>query len=220
MIKRMVKAESNISIEKLCNLLELAVSSYYYQPVRQAEQEQINQMAEKMFEDSFDTYGKRRLSNALIKEGFAMGVYKTSRLMKTLGLVAKRPKKPHYYPVGKALPNIPNHLNREFNPPHINTHWVGDMTYIRSHQGWSYLATVMDLGNREIVGYEISTTPDAHLAKRALINAIAKHQPDTSELLFHSDQGVQYTANLFKACLALHKIKLHLLETEQKGYLC
>ncbi|WP_127471317.1 IS3 family transposase [Thiomicrorhabdus aquaedulcis] len=121
-------------------------------------------------------------------------------------VVAKRPKKPHYYPVGKELPNIPNHLNREFNPPNINTHWVGDITYIRSHQGWSYLATVMDLGNKEIVGYEISKTPDAQLAKRALINAIAKHQPDTTQLMFHSDQGVQYTANLFKDCLALHKI--------------
>lgn len=206
MIKRMVKAESKLSIEKLCNLLELPVSSYYYQPAVPPEQEKMNEMAKQMFDKSFNTYGKRRLSNALRKEGFAMGVFKTSRLMKTLGLVAKRPKKPHYYPVGKELPNIPNHLNREFNPPNINTHWVGDMTYIRSHQGWSYLATVMDLGNKEIVGYEISKTPDAQLAKRALINAIAKHQPDTTQLMFHSDQGVQYTANLFKDCLALHKI--------------
>ncbi|WP_172959694.1 IS3 family transposase [Thiomicrorhabdus aquaedulcis] len=94
----MVKAESNVSIEKLCNLLELPVSSYYYQPAVPPEQEKMNEMAEKMFDESFDTYGKRRLSNALRKEGFAMGVFKTSRLMKTLGLVAKRPKKPHPYP--------------------------------------------------------------------------------------------------------------------------
>jgi len=124
--------------------------------------------------------------------------------MKEAGVVAKVPKKPHYYPSGKQKPNIPNRLKRQFNPTQINTHWVGDITYIRNYRGWSYLATVLDLGSREIVGYALSQTPDAGLARQALVHAIAMQQPDTSELMFHSDQGVQYTADKFKQTLSLH----------------
>jgi len=87
-----------------------------------------------------------------------------------------------------------------------DTHWVGDITYIRSHQGWSYLATVLDLGSLEIVGHALSKTPDAALAKQALMNAIALKQPNTKALLFRSDQGVQYDASAFKQTLALHGI--------------
>lgn len=79
----------------------------------------------------------------------------------------------------------------------MNTHWVGDITYIRTHQGWHYLACVLDLGSKEIVGWAMSKSPNADLAKEALRYAIGRQQPDTSKLLFHSDQGVQYSANLF-----------------------
>lgn len=121
-------------------------------------------------------------------------------------LLQSIPKKPHYYAAGKEKPDTPNLLNREFSQPKSGTHWVGDITYIRSHQGWSYLATVLDLGTREIVGYELSRTPDAQLVKRALLNAIQMKQPNTKDLMFHSDQGVQYCAKLFKETLALHGI--------------
>ena len=73
----------------------------------------------------------------------------------------------HYYPTGNEKPNIPNILKRKFNPVTINTHWVDDITYIRNYKGWSYLATVIDLHTREIVGYALSKTPDAELAKKA-----------------------------------------------------
>jgi len=111
-------------------------------------------------------------------------------------------------PQGKErfLRAMANLLNREFTQPDSGTHWVGGITYIRSHQGWNYLATVLDLGTREIVGYALSRTPDARLVKQALINAIQMKQPNTKKLLFHSDQGVQYCANLFKETLALHGI--------------
>jgi putative transposase len=84
--------------------------------------------------------------------------------------------------------------------------WVGDITYIRYHGSWSYLATVLDLGSREIVGYALSQTPDAQLARQALLNAIKMQAPDTLQLMFHSDQGVQYTADLFKKTLSIHGI--------------
>ncbi len=101
-----------------------------------------------------------------------------------------------------------NILNREFNQKTPNTHWVGDITYIRNHQGWSYLATVLDLATKEIVGWSLSQKPNAKLAKKALQNAIRRKHPDTSKLLFHSDRGVQYTSNLFvDFCVNLHITK-------------
>lgn len=206
MIEHLHKAEPQVTIQKLCQLLELPISSYYYKTVQRVEELELKEKMREIFTQSFKTYGKRRMAKALQNEGFQIGVFKVSRLMKTLELVAKRPKKPHYYTIGSELPNIPNLLNRQFKPSMLNTHWVGDITYIRSHQGWSYLATVMDLSNKEIVGYACSKTPDAQLAKRALTNAISKHQVQTKGLMFHSDQGVQYTAKLFKETLALHEI--------------
>ncbi len=206
MIRQLIKAEPLIAIQRLCRLFELPVSSYYYEPLVRSEDEEIKQRMVEIFEASFHSYGKRRLVIDLKKASFKIGVFKTARLMKTWGLVAKRPKKTHYYVMGKEQPTTPHLLKRAFNPTDLNTRWVGDITYIRSHQGWSYLATVMDLANREIVGYAMSKTPDAKLAKKALTNAIAKHQPNTKGLMFHSDQGVQYNAKLFKETLHGHKM--------------
>ena len=146
------------------------------------------------------------MQTALALIGIDLGVFKIARLMGEAGIIAKVPKKPHYYPSGKSMPDIPNQLNRQFNPDQLNSHWVGDITYIRNHNGWSYLATVLDLGSREIVGYALSQTPDAQLARQALMNAIKRQQPNTHQLMFHSDQGVQYSADAFKQTLAIHGI--------------
>ena len=205
----MKKAEPALSIQKICRLFDVPISSYYKQQeqvIANPHKEFIISRIKHIHDDNLQCYGRRRMLKALQEEGIDIGIFKVTRLMKEAGVIAKTPKKPHYYPSGNEMPNIPNLLKRQFNPENINTHWVGDITYIRNHQGWSYLATVLDLGTREIVGYALSQTPDAQLAKQALINAIAFVQPDTRQLMFHSDQGVQYSAKLFKDCLSLHGI--------------
>ena len=179
MIRQLIKAEPQITIQRACRLLELPVSSHYYPSEIRPEDEAIKKRMATIFEDSFYSYGKRRLAFALKKESFEIGVFKMAKLMKTLGVVAKRPRKPHYYKMGKEWPTTSHLLKRAFNPSEINTRWVGDITYIRSHQGWRYLATAMDLANREVVGYALSKTPDAKLVKKALTNAIAMNQPKT-----------------------------------------
>jgi len=78
---------------------------------------------------------------------------------------------------------------------------VGDIIYIATHQGWSYLACVLDLSTKEIVGYAMSQSPNAKLAKDALTNVIKRQQPNTNLLIFHSDQGVQYSAFEFRKLL-------------------
>ena len=203
----MRKAEQNLNLSHLCQLFDVPVSSYYYQSVHKPNDAAYRDKLTVIHNENFQAYGRRRMKVALADSGINLGVFKIARLMKQAGIIAKVPKKPHYYPSGKQKPNIPNELKRQFNPPQVNTHWVGDVTYIRHHQGWSYLATVLDLGSREIVGYALSQTPDAQLARQALMQAVKIQQPKTSHLMFHSDQGVQYSANLFKQTLSLHRIK-------------
>lgn len=143
------------------------------------------------------TYGKRRMSRELANRGIKVGVHKTATLMKQAHITAIFPKKRHSYPAGEEHKKASNLLKRQFNPGTVHTHWVGDITYIKTQTGWSYLATVLDLGSREIMGWALSESPNAALAKAALQHAIEKHKPATQRLLFHSDQGVQYSANLF-----------------------
>lgn len=153
------------------------------------------------------TYGRRRMKVALGIKGFKLGIYRTVSLMKQAAVKAIRPSRKHYYPNGgKAHLVAPNLLDRQFNPEQENTHWVGDVTYIHTHQGWSYLACVLDLATKEIVGWAMSKSANAELAKAALNYAIRRQQPDTEKLMFHSDQGVQYSAKLFITHLERLKI--------------
>ena len=206
----MKKAEESYTVDELCRLFDLSLSTYYYQlkqSVPSTQSQQLVTEIQKIAEDTDDTYGKRRMKVELNNRGYIVGVYKTASHMKKANVTAINPVKRHYYPdAGDVHQKADNVLKREFNPGTINTHWVGDITYIRSHQGWSYLACVLDLGSKEVVGWAMSQQPNAELAKNALTDAIKKQQPDTTQLLFHSDQGVQYSARLFTDYLQTLKI--------------
>lgn len=196
----MKKAEPEYTITELCRLFNISMSSYYYHPITASLDDiKLMTLIKSISVDSGNTYGKRRINVELNEQGNVIGLHKTRTLMKHLNIKAIRPKKSHYYPdSGNEHKYAPNLLKREFNPEKLNTHWVGDITYIRTHQGWSYLACILDLSSREIVGYSLSTTPNAQLAKDALDNAIKREQPNTNKLMFHSDQGVQYSAKEFR----------------------
>ncbi len=201
----MKKANDDYKITELCTVFNAKLSTYYYQQqTKIIRPEMIHLIAamKAIASETNNSYGRRRMNEELQLRDFKLGIYKTASSMKKAGIVAINPKKKHYYPdSGEVHPKAPNLLKRQFNPGTVNTHWVGDITYIRTHAGWSYLASVLDLGTREIVGFAMSQTPNAELAKAALKHAILKQQPDTTKLLFHSDQGVQYSANCFVAYL-------------------
>lgn len=203
----MKKANSNYTVHELCSLFQLSESTYY----ACARPKQVNQQERQLITtikaiaiDVRHTYGRRRIHASLINQGFQLGVYRTAKLMSKAQVSAIKPKRKHYYAKsGKPHLATHNHLNREFNPPTANTHWVGDITYIRTHQGWSYLACVLDLATKEIVGWTMSKTPNAELAKEALSHAIRRQRPVLNQLMFHSDQGVQYSAKLLVNYLAI-----------------
>jgi putative transposase len=200
MIHEVKKANPEFKVNELCRAFEISSSSFYYKPMPLSIKKQsVMQLVESVFADSYATYGKRRIQAELLDLDCKVGVYAISTVMKNLGLRAIRPKKKHHYPdSGDEHIYAPNLLKREFSPGTCNTHWVGDITYIKSHQGWSYLACVLDLGTKEIVGYALSTQPNAALANAALTNAIQRQRPNTQALMFHSDQGCQYSAKVFR----------------------
>jgi len=200
----MNKAYRDYGVSELCRVLGVGASTYYYQPVaRSLEEERMVVDMKAVFEKSHHTYGKRRLRHALQSKGYSVGIAKVRSLTKRHGLTAVVPKKRHHYSdVGDECKYASNILARQFTPETVGTHFVGDITYIRSHEGWCYLACVLDLGSREIVGYATSRTPDTALAKAALDNAIKARSIDCRQLLFHSDQGCQYSSKAFRHYLA------------------
>jgi len=208
LIGRLKKAESSYSIQELCSVFSLSVSSYYYQPkkINEALAGEVIQI----FEDSFGIYGRRRVHKELQKLGVNAGIYKAASIMRMNNLNAINPKKStitQIHPDSAVEHKYANNiLNRQFKPSTINTHWVGDITYIRNHLGWSYLACVLDLATNELVGQAISKHPHSELALEALNNAIKLKQPNTSNLMFHSDQGIQYLSNVFREKLKSFKI--------------
>lgn len=152
------------------------------------------------------TYGKRRMLSELLDMGFKLGIDKVRRFMKRLKLIAKRPKQ-HKYPVGgKASVIAPNTLNRQFNPESLNTYWSGDITYIRTQQGWLYVAIVMDLCSRRVISWAFSDKPNSELTVRALRLAAQKRNIK-GKVIFHSDQGCQYTSESFQKALVEHGVE-------------
>ena len=201
MITKMSKANKHYNIKELCKLFDISRSSYYYQvkdKVVDNNTTKIISSIKRIAIESRHTYGKRRMQIMLNKQGFKIGTYKTATLMKQAGVIAIRPRKKHKYCDNESSYKYSyNILQRSFTQTMINTHWVGDITYIKTSQGFSYLASVLDLSSKQIVGWSLSKNPNAELSKNALSNAIARHNPNTAKLMFHSDQGVQYSAKKF-----------------------
>lgn len=206
MIKRL---REQYPIQELCRLFNISRSTLYYNFKRSdkfgAENQQVKTIAASLFYKSRNSIGARRLSEMLRKRNFNIGRYKAGKLMKEAGLVCKLTPK-HVYKNGglehKLLPNI---LNRRFKPQKPNQVWCGDITYLRTGNRWLYLAVVLDLYARRIVGWAFSESPDSKLTARALTIAYeARARP--KNLIFHSDQGAQYTSEHFQSSIEDYKI--------------
>ncbi len=123
--------------------------------------------------------------------GHLVGRFKVRRLMKEAKLVSKQPGTHHYQVARSERPDIPNLLAREFDAQQPNQVWCGDITYVWAGGRWHYLAAVLDLHTRRVVGWAMSGRPDADLAVKALDMAY-QQRGCPSCVLFHSDQGSQY----------------------------
>jgi len=139
-------------------------------------------------------------------DGYNLSRYRARRAMKRLGLVSCQPPTHKYKIAKKEHKAVKNQLNREFSPNTPNQVWCGDVTYIWTGNKWQYLAAVLDLYSRKIVGFSISDSPDSKLTKKALSNAFeARGKP--KGVMFHSDQGCHYTSVSFRQLLWKYRIK-------------
>lgn len=137
----------------------------------------------------------------LREEGFAVGRYRVRNLMKKLGLVVRQRVAYKVTTRRKYSDAVAdNLLNQNFNPVGPNQVWAGDVTYLKTGEGWMYLAVVMDLYSRRIVGWHMDKRMTTSLVSRALISAYNVRQPPKG-LVFHSDRGSQYTSKRFRKLL-------------------
>jgi putative transposase len=153
------------------------------------------------------TYGARRVWHDLLAEGVSCGLHRIERLMRQHGLKA-RPRRRRLPPdLGErqASAVAPNVLDRAFAAPAPNRRWIADFTYIWTVEGWLYVAAVVDLFSRRVVGWSMSATMTAQLVTDALVMAIWRRgKPDA--LLHHSDRGSQYTSEQFQRLMADHGV--------------
>ena len=196
-----------VPVDQMCRVLAVSRSGYYAARRRSQKQPAVCEASVQLksaFAASGGVYGSRRLCTAMASRGVVIGIYRVRRLMRKHGLRSMwRRKFVHTTDSRHALPISPNVLDRQFNPTRPNQAWVADITYIRTRSGWLYLAVVLDLFARKVVGWAMAPDMQATLVCRALQLAIVQRQPAPG-LIVHSDRGSQYASAAHQALLAKH----------------
>jgi transposase InsO family protein len=190
----------------LCHVMEVSRSGFY-QYLRSEpkmiskEQFALESAAKELFRKSKKSYGTRRMSSGLKKRGFKVGRHQAGSLMRRLDLRVRSRKRFRVTTDSKHdLPIAPNVLNREFQVDVPDRAWASDITYIWTCQGWFYLAVVLDLFSRKVVGWSLQATMTANLVTEALAMAVGRRCPSPG-LLHHSDRGSQYASSDYRDLL-------------------
>ena len=197
-------------------MLDVSTSGFYSWLTRPPSQrarkdEVLLRQVRRSFRESGDTYGVRRVWPDLLAWGYVCGRERVARLMRQERLQARQPRRrlPRDQGERPAAFLAPNTLERCFEAERPNQRWVADFTYIWATEGWLFLAVVLDLYSRRIVGWSMKSQMTAELVTDALIMALWRRGP-RNELLHHSDQGSQYTSDLFQRLLNDHGIECSL----------
>jgi putative transposase len=199
-------------VQLMCEVLQVSRSGYYAWRTRPpSAREMANQKLYVLIKAVYDAYeglyGSPRIYHEL-KDRVPCSENRIARLMHARDLRAKRGKRFHATTKrNRKHPVAPNVLQRDFKADRPNQKWLTDITYIRTQEGWLYLAVVLDLYARRIVGWAMSRRMTSALTIRALQMAIGQRRPQLS-LLHHSDQGSQYTADQYQALLNAHGIQV------------
>jgi putative transposase len=199
-------------VRRMCKVLEVSPSGYYAWRGRPpSEREMANRkLTERIkaeFKESGETYGSPRIYQVMRKLGLMCSRNRVARLMKAEGLRAKQTKR--YRSTtrrNKAHRVVPNLLSRDFTADRPDQKWLADITYIPTREGWLYLAAILDLFSRKIVGWAMSERITTDLTLAALKMAVRQRRPGAG-LIHHSDQGSQYTDRRYQNLLKVHKIR-------------
>jgi putative transposase len=200
-------------IDVICRVLEVSRSGYYAwlgrpKSTRAQRRRELGERIHRVYEDNDRAYGSPRVHRALAAQGHRVSENTVADIMKERELRAKARKKfipattdsSHHQPVAK------NVLDRQFTAELPNQKWVADITYIPTDQGWLYLAGVMDLCSRKIVGWSMADHMRTDLVSDALQMAVTQRLP-AADLLHHSDRGVQYASDDYQQLLQSHQMQ-------------
>jgi putative transposase len=204
----MAAHEGEFGIERMCRVLGVGRSGYYAWRSRPASRrakanEVLWAQIQTEYEMSRATYGSPRIHAALQGKGVKCSRKRVARLMRGHGILARQRRKrkpPTTQRAAGAVP-APNLLNQNFSAPAPDQKWVTDITYIDTAEGWLYLASVLDLYSRKVVGWAMADHMETPLVEAALKMAVFQRQPQAG-WLHHSDQGRQYTSQTYQTALA------------------
>ena len=200
----------SFSISLMCDVLEVSTSGYYAAheraPSKRAQRHaQIQAAVRQVHAESHGIYGSEKITQALrqrddLESACCNTVASAMREMGLKGRVSRgfTPTTTQADPTKQAAPNV---LNREFTADAPNRKWTTDITYLPTAEGWVYLAVVMDLFSRKIIGWQLGDSLATELIMDALRSAIEVRRPDGTQLLHHSDRGCQYTSDAYQRTL-------------------
>jgi len=198
-------------VASLCRMLGVARSGYYawvHKPLcdRALEDQRLLPLIRDSHQASGKIYGSPRIFLDLREIGERCGKHRVARLMRTHKIKAIRGYKTPKHPGGRPSLVAPNKLQRAFTVEQADTAWVTDITYIRTWQGWLYLAIVLDLFSRKVVGWSMKPTLAKEIVLDALIMAVWRRQPHHT-VLVHSDQGAQYGSDDWRRFCREHNLE-------------
>ena len=205
----MVQHHGTWPVAVLCEVFDVSRSGFYSYVQRHAaptiERDEVALLArvKAIHAETRQSYGSRRMAKQLQADGFTVGRYKARRVMHQAGVVVRRPRQrppmttdsQHHHAVA------PNLLARQFDVALPDQVWAGDITYLWTAEGWLYLAVLLDLYSRKVVGWAMSAHINATLVQEALRMALGRRQPSAG-LLHHSDRGSQYACQAYQRLLA------------------
>ena len=195
----------------MCQFMKVSRSGYYEwldspEVLKTRQDKELTRIITSIFKEGRSTYGTRRIKKKLALQGKTISRRRLSRLMDEAGLVCKTKRKFKATTDSKHTKLIsPNLLERQFNVTQANRYWVGDLTYIPTQEGWLYLAVVIDLYSRQVVGWSMSSRMKAELVNKAFLMAIWRRNP-AKGLIWHTDRGSQYASESHRRILGNHCI--------------
>lgn len=201
------------SIKTMCGIFSVSRAGFYAwqkrpESQRMKDDRRLLTLIKSSFQSSRETYGYRRVYHDLRDQNASCSRHRVARLMRKNDIRPKTKRK--FRVTTDSRHNKPihaNHLGRQFNAAEPNQRWVSDITYIPTVEGWLYLATVMDLYSRKIVGWAMSSRLQDNLVTDALKMALFRRKVNITELLVHSDRGSQYAGDNFQKLLSIYGIK-------------
>lgn len=200
------------SVSEMCRTLEVSRSGFYgwlsRPPSQRAEDDRVlAREIDAIYEASGRTYGVPRMTFWLRKQGFGVNHKRVARIMGELGFEGESGRRRvRTTIVDKGATAATDHVRREFNPPAPNVLWCGDITYLHTGEGWLYLATVIDLYSRRVIGWAAAGHMRTELVADALKMAVATRGGHVPGVLFHSDRGSVYTSRAFGELCTRHGV--------------